>query len=338
MGRRSVGILLTLVLLVAPLAGDSHAVEKVWRIGWLRGFGPPRSPFRDAFRQGLYDLGYVEGQHYVIEYRYGEDDLGAVSRLAMELARLPVDVLLTHGGAATLAVRDGISTVPTVFCSVPEPVEQGIVASLARPGGHMTGVANASLAFLAGKLLELLKEVAPQATRVAVLENAAWTTAPAHTRAGRLYAAGRQAIQAAATALGLQAQHVPVRDPATELGDIFAALTHAPVDAFYVWQEQLLGRHHAQIVAQVNQSRRPAIYGGRVFVEAGGLMAYQADEVAMMRRAGALVGKILQGATPAELPVEQPLKYHLAINLKTAKMLGITIPPSLLLLADEVIQ
>jgi putative ABC transport system substrate-binding protein len=338
MWRCSAGILLTLILLVAPLVGDGHAGEKIWRIGWLRGFGPARAPFRDAFRQGLHDLGFVEGQHYAIEYRYGDGDLGTVPGLATELARLPVDILLTHGGAATLAVREGSSTVPTVFCSVPEPVEQGIVASLARPGGHITGVANASFAFQAGKLLELLKEVAPQATRVAVLENAAYTAAPAHTREGRLYATSRQGIQTAATALGLQAQHVPVRHPATELADIFAALTHAPVDAFYVWGEQLLGQHRAQIVAHVNQTRLPAIYGTRGFVEEGGLMAYQADEVAMLRRAGALVGKILQGAKPADLPVEQPLKYHLAINLKTAKVLGITMPPSLLLLADEVIQ
>jgi len=138
--------------------------------------------------------------------------------------------------------------------------------------------------------------------------------------------------------LGLQARHVPVRDPATELANIFAALTHEPVDAFYVWGEQLLSRHRAQVVAQVNQSRLPAIYGTRGLVEEGGLMAYQADEVAMMRRAGSLVGKILQGAKPADLPVEQPLTYHLAINLKTAKALGITIPPSLLVLANEVIQ
>jgi putative ABC transport system substrate-binding protein len=339
MWRRSAGILLTLVLLVTPLAGDGHAGEKVWRIGWLRGFGPPRPLLRDAFRQGLHDLGYGEGQHYVIEYRYGEgDDLEPVPRLATELSRLPVDVFLTHGSAATLAVHEMHSTIPTVFYSVPDPVERGIVASLARPGGHITGVANASFEFMAWKLLELLKEVAPQATRVAVLENGAWTTAPAHTPEGRLYAASRQAIQAAATALGLQAQHVPVRDPATELAHIFAALTHPPIDAFYVWQEQLLGRHRAQIVEHVNHSRLPAIYGARGFVEAGGLMSYQADEVAMMRRAGVLVGKILQGAKPADLPVEQPLTYHLAINLKTAKALGITIPPSLLVLANEVIQ
>jgi putative ABC transport system substrate-binding protein len=328
---------MTLVLLVAPLAGYGQAVEKVWRIGWLRGVDLPRPALRDAFRQGLHDLGYVEGQHYVIEYRHGEGDLESLPRVAAALAHLPVEVFLTHGTAATQAVREAIRTVPTVFCSVPEPVELGIVASLTRPGGHITGVANASLNTMVGKLLELLKEVAPHAARVAMLGNPTYT-AYDQTRGGNFLAAALQARQAAATALGLQVQEVPVRDPATELADVFAALAHEPVDAFYVWGDQLFLRHRAQIVAQVAQSRLPAIYGNRVFVEEGGLMSYQADEAAMLRRAGHFVGKILQGAKPADLPVEQPLKYHLAINLKTAKALGITIPPSLLVLADEVIQ
>jgi putative ABC transport system substrate-binding protein len=198
-------------------------------------------------------------------------------------------------------------------------------------------VENAALETTAGKVLELLKEVAPCATRMAVLVN------PAHAAYAQAHGKSRHAecvqqFHAAAAALGVQGQVVPLRDPATELPHVFAALPLEHVEALYVWGEQLFAKHRVDLVEQVTQSRLPAIYGVRSFIEAGGLMSYQADEPAMARRAGNLVGKILQGAKPADLPVEQPMKYHLALNLKTAKALGITIPPHLLMLADEVLQ
>jgi putative ABC transport system substrate-binding protein len=316
---------------MAPPATEAQQGKKVWRIGWLRQGGAfPREV--DGFRQGLRDQGYVEGQHFVLEHRSGEGKVDPLPGFAAELVRLPVDVLMTQGVAATLAAREATSTIPIVFCAVPEPVENGLVASLAQPGGHLTGAANASLDFMAGKLLEMLKEVAPAATRVAVLAN---VDNPGHGRGG-------PALQAAAQALGMQLHllevHMDVQDPATALERVFATLPQGGVEAFFIPQELALIAHRTQIVELVNARRLPAIYGTRRFVDVGGLMSYQADVPAMFRRAGNLVGKILRGAKPADLPVENPMKFELVINLKTARALGMMMPPTLLILADEVIQ
>ena len=333
MWRSTVGIIITLALgiLIVPLAVDAQQGGKVWRIGWLRQGGAfPREI--DGFRQGLRDLGYVEGQHFVLEHRSGEGKVDPLPGFAAELVRLPVDVFMTQGLAATLAAREATRTLPIVFYGVPEPVESGLVTSLPRPGGNLTGAANASWDFLVGKLLEMLKEVAPATARVAVLAN---VDHPGHGRVST-------ALQAAAPSLGMQVHllevHMDVRDPATELERVFATLSQGGVEAFFIPQELALMGHRTRIVELVNASRLPAIYGTRRYVDVGGLMSYQADVPAMARRAGNLVGKILQGAKPADLPVETPMKFELVINLKTAKALGITMPPSLLILANEVIQ
>jgi putative ABC transport system substrate-binding protein len=238
-----------------------------------------------------------------------------------------VDVLVTFGAIPTRTAREATTTIPIVFACTFDPVEQGFVGSLAQPGGNLTGTTGATPG-LTGKQLELLKEVAPAVTRVAALKDA---THP-------LYTASTARLQAATTSLGLDLHLVAVRDPATELERAFAGLLHERAEAIYIEPNPTFPPHQAQIVRLVAQSQLPAVYPVRAYVVAGGLMSYEADCPALAHRAGTFVGKILQGAKPADLPVEQPTKYHLALNLKTAKALGLTIPPSLLVWADEVIQ
>ena len=280
-----------------------------------------------ALRQGLREMGYVEGQNIAFEYRPQGGKPAPLSTYAAELVRLPVDVLVTFGSIPTRAAREETATIPIVFTCTFDPVEQGLVASLTHPGGNLTGTTGTTQG-LTGKRVELLKEVAPAATRVAALKD---STHP-------LYEASITRLQAVTRSLGLDLHLVAVRDPANELERAFAALGHERVEAIYIEPNHTFRPYQAQIVHFVAKSQLPAIYPVRSYVVAGGLMSYEADCPALAQRAGNLVGKILQGAKPAELPVELPLKYHLAINLKTAKALGITMPPSLLLLADEVIQ
>jgi putative ABC transport system substrate-binding protein len=272
-------------------------------------------------------MGYIEGQTIALEYRPQGGKPAPLSTYAAELVRLQVDVLVTFGAIPTRTAREVTTTIPIVFACTFDPVEQGFVGSLAQPGGNITGTTGTTPG-LTGKQLELLKEVAPAVTRVAALKD---STHP-------LYAASTARLQAATQSLGLDLHVVAVRDPATELERAFAGLLHARVEAIRIAAGPPFSNYQAQIVALVAQSQLPAVYPFRSYVAAGGLMSYEADCPALAHRAGHFVGKILQGAKPAELPVEQPTKYHLALNLKTAKALGITIPPSLLVWADEVIQ
>ena len=280
-----------------------------------------------ALRQGLHDMGYIEGQNIVMEYRPHGAKPAPLATYAAELVHRKVDVLVTFGVIPTRAAREATATIPIVFACTFDPVERGFVESLAQPGGNLTGTAGTTLGLI-GKQFELLKEVAPVATRVAVLVD---PTHPAHE--SRILE-----VQAVTRSLGLDLHLVKVRDPPNELERAFAALVHERVDAIHIEAGPTFPPYRAQIVALVAKSQRPALYPSRGDVRAGGLMSYEADCPALAQRAGNLVGKILQGAKPAELPVELPLKYHLAINLKTAQALGITIPPSLLVLADEVIE
>jgi putative ABC transport system substrate-binding protein len=274
-------------------------------------------------------MGYVEGQNLIIEFRHGEGNTALLPALATELLSLPVEVLVSTASiAATRAAQATTSTIPIIFTNVSDPVEHGLITSWARPGGNITGVANAG-AELLGKHLELLKEVVPAATRVAVLVN---PTSPAYE------ALGLKALQTAARLLQVDLHLMPVRDPATELERTFAALASERVEALYVAQDSSFVPHIPQIVELVAQSRLPAIYGMRPYVNVGGLMSYEVDLRAVMRRAGVMVGKILRGANPADIPAEYPMKHELIINLKTAKALGLTMPPHLLSLADEVRQ
>jgi ABC-type uncharacterized transport system substrate-binding protein len=319
---------LVLAFLLVPLASDAQQAPKVHRIGWLRPGSPPSGPDPavEDFRQGLRDLGYVEGQNLLIEYRYAEGNEERLHDLAAELVRLPVEVVVTGGSAPTRAAQYATRTIPIVMNSG-DPVGLGFVASLARPGGNITGVSNFSRD-LPGKQLELLKEVVPHSSRVAVVTN------PAHPSHGPEMAH----LAVAAKALGMQLQVVPLHSP-DELGGAFAAMTREGAEALVVLGEPLLiDRIIGSIVDLAAQHRLPAIYRWRIQVQAGGLMSYGPNEPAIRRRLAYYVDRILKGAKPADLAVEQPTKFELVLNFKTAKALGIPFPPTLLVLADEVIQ
>jgi putative tryptophan/tyrosine transport system substrate-binding protein len=280
----------------------------------------------EAFRQGLRELGYIEGQNIAFEPRSADGKLDRLPDLAAELVRLPVDVLVTGGTPPTLAAKAATSTIPIVFAGATDPVGSGLIASWTHPGGNITGAAGVGMEEI-GKQLELLKEVVPAATRVAVL-------LPLDSP---LYGTVVQNLQTAAQRSRIDLHLMEIRDPATELERAFAALAREPVDAFFGLVSTFTP-HRTRIVELVAASRLPATYNQRSFVEAGGLMSYTVDSAALGRRVGIMVGKILGGATLADIPAEYPTKFHLALNLKTAKALGMTIPPHLFVLADEVIQ
>ena len=328
----AVGSIVTLMLsmLAAPLPADAQQAGHIRRIGFLSLASPPESSVDSAarvaaFRQGLRDFGWIEDQNLVMEYRYAEGSSERLRDLAAELVRLKVDVIVATAGG-TRAAKEATSTIPIVMSSG-DPVGDGYVASLARPGGNITGVSNMAVD-LPGKQLELLKEMVPQSARVAVLMHA--DTPPRGPTLDNLTEAAR--------ALGLELHVVGLRR-ADELDTAFAAMTRAGADALIVLEEpRLLDALRGRIAALAATHRLPAIYRWRVSVEAGGLMSYGASLPDLYRRMATYVDKILKGAKPADLPVEQPMKFELVINLKTAKALGITIPPLLLFRADEVIK
>jgi len=320
-------ILLGVFLLAAPPAAEAQAPPKVPRIGFLT----PRSPTDnlstlEAFRQRLRELGYVEGQNIAIEYRFGEGRPERLPALAAELVRLKVDVIVTGASPAHEAAKQATSTIPIVFAVAGDPVADGLVASLARPGGNITGLATMGAAVV-GKQLELLKEVAPKVSRVAVLQNPSNHGHPPTLRQA----------EGAARALGLQLQILQALTP-SEIDAAFAAMSRQRAGGVLVLRDGLFLAQRTQIAALAAKSRLPVVYGFREEAEAGGLMAYGADVALMYRRAATYVDRILKGAKPADLPVEQPTKFDLIINLKTAKALGLTIPPSLLQRADQIIQ
>jgi putative ABC transport system substrate-binding protein len=318
---------LAVFLLAIPLAAEAQAPAKVPRIGYLS----PRSladnaSLLDSFRQGLRELGYVEGQNIAIEHRFAEGQPERLPALAAELVRLKVDVIVTTGPPAPEAAKRATRTIPIVFAVAGDPVAEGLVASVARPGGNITGLASIAPEVV-GKELELLKEVVPKVSRVAVLLNPSnQNHAPTLRRA-----------EGAAQALGVQLHIVQART-SPEIEAAFAAMRSQRVGGVLVLRDSFFLAQRTQIAALAAKIRLPAVYGIRQEAEAGGLMAYGASLPHMYRRAATYVDKILKGAKPADLPVEQPTKFELVINLKTAKALGLTIPPSLLQRADEVIQ
>ncbi len=315
-------------LLSAPLAAGAQAPAKIPRIGFLTSLSSTDSAhLLEAFRQGLRDLGYVEGQNIAIESRFGaEGRPERLPALAADLVRLKVDVIVTGGPPAPVAAKQATSTIPIVFAVSGDPVAEGLVASLARPGGNITGLASIS-GDVVGKQVALLKEVAPRVSRVAVLQN------PSNETHARIL----QQAEGAARALGVQLHIVPARTP-PEIDAAFAAMRSQRVGSVLVLRDALFLAQRTQIAALAAKSRLPGVYGFREQAEAGGLMAYGASAPLMYRRAAAYVDKILKGAKPADLPVEQPTKFELVINMKMAKALGLTIPPSLLLRADKVIE
>ncbi|HEV2054048.1 MAG TPA: ABC transporter substrate-binding protein [Methylomirabilota bacterium] len=317
-------------LLAAPLAAEAQQAAKDTRIGFLAANLAAGPHLTEAFRQGLRDLGYVEGRNVVIEYRNAEGSFERLPVLAAELVALKVDVIVTAGGPlAHLAAKQATRTLPIVFAAADDPVGSGLVTSLARPGGNVTG-----LSFfgpeLVGKVLELLTQAVPGVTRVAVL----WQPGAAGERTEKDML---KEADVAARALGVRLQVVEARGPA-DLDRAFSDMTRARAGALTVLTSVMFVNERRRLVDLAAKNRLPAVYAQREFVDAGGLMSYGPDVADLFRRAATYVDKILKGAKPADLPVEQPTKFELVINLKTAKGLGLTIPQSLLGRADQVIQ
>jgi putative tryptophan/tyrosine transport system substrate-binding protein len=326
----SVGLMVTLALavLVAPRAPEAQPPTHVHvhRIGYLLGTTREREPFLEAFLEEMRTLGYVEGQNLVMEYRYAEGQFERLPTLAAELVRLKVDVLLAVITPAALALKQATTTIPIVMMGVGDPMGSGLVASLARPGGNITGVSTL-YPELVGKQLEFLKNVLPTVSHVALLSNPA---NPANAR-------NVQEADVAAQRLGVQLHLVEARGPEA-FDSAFAAMTRAHAEALLVVGDAMFFEHRRRLAELAAMSHLPTMHNIRPFVEAGGLMAYGPNTPDLRRRAAVLVDKILKGAKPADLPVEQPTKFELVLNLKTAQALGLTIPPSVLFQADEVIK
>jgi putative ABC transport system substrate-binding protein len=328
MGYSAVGciVTLTLSLLGVPLPADAQPSAKVARIGYLLGTTQEQEPLLEAFLEAMRALGYVEGRNLVMEYRAAEGQYERLPALAAELVRLPVDVLLVVTTPAALAAKQATTTIPIVMLGVGDPVASGLVASLARPGGNVTGVTSLQHE-LTGKRLELLKAVLPTVSRVAILWN------PANP----VHAVGVREAEVAAQALGVQLHLVEARGPEA-FDRTFTAMTSAHAGALLVLGDALVFEHRRRLAELAVRSRLPTMHNIRPFVEAGGLMAYGPSTRDLRRRAAVYVDKILKGAKPADLPVEQPMKFELVLNLKTADALGLTIPPTVLFQATEIIR
>jgi putative ABC transport system substrate-binding protein len=305
-------------LLAAPLAARAQQVGKVYRIGILETIPAARNGANlDALRKGLRDLGYVEGRNLVIEYRSADGRAERFPDLASELVRLKVDLIVTRGTPAARAAKKATETIPTIMATMGgDP--RAIVASFAHPGGNITGVTTFSTELM-GKRIELLKQLIPRLARIALLHNMGNPSAPPEW----------EETETAARSLGLTAQLLDVRSQ-DDLGRAFELAVRQQVDALIIGMDGLTQMHQPTIVDFVARNRLPATYGAREFVEAGGLMAYAVSYPDLYYRFASFIDKIFKGAKPSELPVEQPTKFELVINLKTAKALGLTIPPSLL--------
>jgi len=326
--RRRLFITLLGSAAVLPMAARAQQAGKIARVGWLSpGSAASDEAFLASFRDGLRQLGWVVGQNVTIEPRWAEGKFERLPGLALELVQLTPDVIVASVTQASLAAKRATTTIPIVMVGVGDPLGSGLVASLARPSGNITGPSS-MLAEASAKQLALLKETVPKALLVAVLWNPAnpvWQ------------AAALKQTEAAAQAMDLRLRLLEARDPG-EIEAAFAAMARERVGALFVPADIIFVRHTKLMADLAAQHRLPAMFGFREHVEAGGLMSYAASFPVMFRRAATFVDKILKGAKPGDLPVEQPTKFELVINLKTAKALGITVPQSVLQLADEVIQ
>jgi putative ABC transport system substrate-binding protein len=308
-----------------PLAARAQQPTKTYRIGMLETISPAlNAPQLDAFRNGLRELGYVEGQQYVIEYRSTDGRAERFPELAIELVRLGVDLIVARGTPASIAAKNATSTIPVIMASVGDPLL--IVESLARPGRNVTGL-SAFVNEMTSKRLDLIKELVPAMSRIALLHNMSNPVAPPQWEETRT----------AARSLGIQAELLDVRSR-EDLSRAFETAVRRRADALLVAVDGLFQANTQMIVELAARNKVPAIYVGREFIEVGGLMTYGVSFPHLYLRAAAYADKIFKGAKPADLPVEQPTKFELIINLKTAKALGLTIPPKLLFTADEVIE
>jgi putative tryptophan/tyrosine transport system substrate-binding protein len=325
--RTMLGLALVALLLALSSSAEAQQPKKIPRIGYLCPTRPSSLLNRtEAFRQGLKKLGYIEGKNIALEYRWAEGKFDRLPDLAAELVRLNVDVVVTCGPAATRAAKEATNTIPVIMTFDSDPVGNGFVASLARPGGNITGL-SALAPEISGKQLELLKEIVPKLSRVAVLGTS--------TQAGNAQAL--KETELAAGAFNVQFQYLDVVDP-KDIETAFRAATKARADALLVVVSVVLIDHRTQIANLALKSRLPVTYYRREFVEDGGLMSYGVSYTDLDRRAAIYVDNVLKGAKPADLPVEQPTKFELVINLKAANQIGLTIPPNVLARADKVIK
>ncbi len=328
MDRRAFISGITLGLLAAPLGVEAQQPGKVYRIGYLvPSSATPVSNVTEAFREGLRELGWVEGQNIVIEYRFAEGRFDRLPDLAAELVRLKMDVIVAYATPTAVAAKNATATIPIVMFGGGDPVGLGLIASLARPGGNVTGLSYSVGMETFGKSLELLKAAVPKVRRVAVLSNPA----------NQAHALAISTLKVAAQSLGLQLQLLEARGP-DEFDGAFTAMAKEHAGAVLVASDLLFLLHRARLADLTAKNRLPSMHGLQEMVEAGGLMSYGPNVAYYIRHAAIYVDKILKGAKPDDIPVEQPSKFELVINLKTAKALGLTIPPSLLQRADHVIE
>ena len=323
---RRIGLALALILslILAPLLAEAQQAGKINRVGVLSGGPAKPNPSLDAFRQSLLALGWVEGRNVAIEARFADGKMDRLAGLAMDLVRLDVQVIVAGPSTVAQAAHQATTTIPIVMAGVGDPIKLGFVKSLHHPGGNMTGLASL-LPELEAKSFQLLTELVPRLTRVAVLLN---PDNPLHEV---------KDAEAAAKLVGLQLVTVQARTP-EEFPAAFAAIAKAHAGAVDIWGDPVFGRHRAVLIDLATKARLPTMFKARENVVAGGLISYGPDFVDLYRRAASYVDKILRGTKPADLPVEQPTKIDLVVSLKTAKALGLTVPPSLLLRADQVIE
>ena len=327
MNKQIVGLALPVFLFVCSFAIQAQQATKIPRIGYLGATSPTATAARlEAFKLGLRELGYVEGKTIFIDYRWAEGKLDRIPVLAAELVRLNVDVIVTAGPADTGGAKEATSRIPIVMGFDNDPVGNGFVASLAHPGGNITGLSTLAPE-ISGKQLELMKEIVGRLARIAVFGT---TRQPGNAQS-------LQEVELAAKAFKVKLQYLDVLDP-KDVETAFRAATKGRADAILVLQTPVASQQRAQFVDLAVKHRLPATYSRSDFVEAGGLMSYGASFPDLMRRAATYVDKILKGRTPADLPVEQPMKFEFIVNLKAAKQIGLTIPPNVLARADRVIK
>ena len=327
MDRKIICLALGTVLCALSSSADAQQPKQLPRVGYLAsGSRSSELSHIEAFNEGLRERGYTEGQNIIIEYRFAEGKLDRLPALAADLVRSKVDVIVTGGGPTTRAAKDATKSIPTVLVNISDPVALGFVASLAKPGGNMTGLASIQTD-LGGKRVELLKEILPQLSRLAVLAN----------RDVPGYGVQMKEVEVAAQTIGLQLQVEDIRGP-NDLEKAFSAITKGRAGALLGLTNSTFNILRSRIAELAVKSRLPTMYGDRAFVDSGGLISYGPDVLDSFRRAAVYVDKILKGAKPADLPVEQPIKFEFIINLKAAKQISLTIPPNVLARADKVIR
>jgi putative tryptophan/tyrosine transport system substrate-binding protein len=327
--RKTFCFALCALLLALGLSAEAQQTKKIPRIGYVRVVGAPSPPGPnvEAFRRGLRELGYVDGENIVIEFRYAEGKPDRIPSLVAELVQLKVDVLVSGDDPTIRVAKQATKTIPIVMVINQDPVATGLVDSLARPGGNITGISRLTRE-LSGKRLELLKEVVPGTTRVGIL----WDPSSEGSKISF------NEYQAAARVLKIQVQSLEVRGPDPDLDGAFRLAVKGRANALVAVVGALLNRYRKQIANHAIKNRLPSMYESSLWIEPGGLLSYSTNDEESFRRAATYVDKILKGTKPADLPVEQPTKFELVINLKTAKQIGVTIPPNVLVRADKVIK